>query len=144
LDSGVGLSPSFCVLYAGIAQRLGIPIYGSNIPLSMFLAYVPTKNIKKNDLKNNVSFYLNPFKAGAFYTNLSIKEHIEKNYPEESTECIGVYSNTMFILDLISTMQYSLTNSFIDKDIEIFLELDMLVVAIKRAVGEKDEKKKLS
>lgn len=131
LDSGMGYPTAFSVLYAGIAQRLGLPLYGVNMPESMFLAYVSTKNKQTDDLKNNVIFYLNPLAVGAFFTDLSIKEHLEKAHPMKTEEYIGACSNTKFILHVLDAMQYSLICSSKIDTVEKVLELNMLKKALE-------------
>lgn len=130
LNGGEGHPTAFSVLYAGIAQRLGLPLYGINLPESIFLAYVSTKN-HKIDFKNNVNFYLNPFAAGVFISNLRINEHLEKHYPKEKEEYTGACNNTQFILQVLKTMQYSfICSKKTSKTEEKIEELNVLMKAL--------------
>lgn len=52
------------ILYAIIAQRLSLPIYGVNLPEHFVLTYT--------DEKNSPLFYINPFYKGAIFTQNEI------------------------------------------------------------------------
>lgn len=64
LQSKKGNPISLSILYASVAQKLGIPIYGVNLPKNFILAY-------KDEYHNlypsgdEVLFYINPFNKGA-------------------------------------------------------------------------------
>ncbi len=63
VDSKRGNTISLAILYASIAQKLDIPIYGVNLPQNFILAFLnkPFREEKENE----VLFYINPFNSGA-------------------------------------------------------------------------------
>jgi regulator of sirC expression with transglutaminase-like and TPR domain len=66
LDSKKGNPISLCVIYMWIAQRLGMPIYGVNLPNLFVLTY------KKDELQ----FYINVFNKGLIFNKTDIDNYI--------------------------------------------------------------------
>ena len=70
LERKKGNPISICSLYSIVAQSVGIPIYGINLPKHYIVAYVdrlyanPFHDIKRN----NILFYINPFSGGEIYS----------------------------------------------------------------------------
>jgi regulator of sirC expression with transglutaminase-like and TPR domain len=59
---------SLGIIYASIAQKLGLPIYGVNLPKNFILAYKDEFYELLNpgsSLSENILFYINPFNHGA-------------------------------------------------------------------------------
>ena len=66
LDTKKGNPISLSVVYAVIAQRLGLPIYGVNLPKNFILAYkdeLPGAETF-DDMTEDVLFYINPYNRG--------------------------------------------------------------------------------
>jgi len=51
---------SLSIIYSIVAQQLGIPIYGINLPRNFVLAWLDNKG----EVNQNVCFYINPFNRG--------------------------------------------------------------------------------
>jgi regulator of sirC expression with transglutaminase-like and TPR domain len=66
LDSKKGNPISLCVIYMWIAQKLGMPIYGVNLPNLFVLTY------KKDELQ----FYINVFNKGLIFNKTDIDNYI--------------------------------------------------------------------
>ena len=107
LNSGKGYEVPFTVLYTGIAQRLGIPVYGGLMPEEIYLTYVYSNNHAHTDLKNDVIFYLNPFKVGTFFSNEQMRELQESLHPDDFEEYIGACTNIDFIMRLLDTFKHT-------------------------------------
>jgi regulator of sirC expression with transglutaminase-like and TPR domain len=58
---------SLGIIYASIAQKLGLPIYGVNLPKNFLLAYKDefTEILETESVHENILFYINPFNHGA-------------------------------------------------------------------------------
>ena len=123
LNSRKGSPLAFSVLYAGIAQRLELPIYGVNMVDSEFLAYVHSENSQTSDFKKDVQFYLNPFAEGVFFSNLQITEYVGKDYPKEIEKYIGACKNPILISQIISQMLLSYIYSDKQEKVEELLIL---------------------
>ncbi len=67
LESRRGNPISLCMVYMMVAQKLGLPIYGVNLPNLFILTY-------KAD---NVQFYINAFNRGLIFTKEDIDNYIQ-------------------------------------------------------------------
>lgn len=58
---------SLGIIYIAIAQKLGLPIYGVNLPKNFVLAYKDEFNefLNPGSTNDNILFYINPFNKGA-------------------------------------------------------------------------------
>ena len=75
LETKKGNPVSLAILYLTIAFKLGIPIYGVNLPKNFILAYVEELYPPKleTELEDKiVSFYINPYNNGAILTKREI------------------------------------------------------------------------
>jgi len=84
LESHKGNHLSMGILYMIIAQKLGIPIFGVNLPQHFVLAYVDEIHDEKYSLadEDEVLFYINPFNKGAVFTRREIEifiKHLKLN-----------------------------------------------------------------
>jgi len=79
LDTKKGNHLSIGVFYTIIAQKLGIPIFGVNLPQHFILAYVDEVHDEKLTVANEkeVLFYINPFNKGAVFTKREIEVFIK-------------------------------------------------------------------
>lgn len=127
LESHKGFPIALTVLYAGLAQRLGFPIYGVNMPDSMFLAYVYSGNPHNRDFQNDVLFYINPLTTGSFFTNLEVREYLAKLYNKDKGENKGACKNPKLILQVAKNMQYAFISSHKTRKVN---ELNVLMKAL--------------
>lgn len=79
LESKKGNHLSIGIFYTIIAQKLGIPIFGVNLPQHFILAYVDEIHDEKLSVanENEVLFYINPFNKGAVFTKREIEVFIK-------------------------------------------------------------------
>lgn len=74
LETKNGNHLSLGILYIILAQGLGIPVFGVNLPQHFILAYAD--EVKEEKLssvnENEVLFYINPFNKGAVFTQREI------------------------------------------------------------------------
>jgi hypothetical protein len=115
------------LLFAGIAQRLGIPVYGVQLPESIYLSYVYSNNPGDLDYKSDVKFYLNPFAVGMFLSPVQHKQMLEKGHPDNVELFNGACTNQNFIGQLITTMyQYFILSNKTEKREDMLLLLGAL------------------
>lgn len=69
LETRKGNPISLCVAYMLIAQKLGMPVYGVNMPNLFMLVYQPEKH---------VSLYINVFNRGRIYTRKDIEGYLQQ------------------------------------------------------------------
>lgn len=89
LEQKQGNPISLAIIYSIVAQRLGVPIFGVNLPQHFVLGYLfdkeldettPTdrnKMVKEGTL-DQVMFYINPFNKGLVFAKTNIDEFIRQ------------------------------------------------------------------
>jgi regulator of sirC expression with transglutaminase-like and TPR domain len=117
LESKKGSPLSLGMLYMILAQKLGLPICGVNLPQHFVLAYLSSTGME-NPCEDDVLFYINPFNKGAVFTRREIELFIQqlKIKPEKVhfTPC----SNSDIIRRLINNLILSYDQSGIPEKIE--------------------------
>lgn len=99
LETRKGNHLSLGILYIVLSQKLGIPIFGVNLPQHFILSYmdeVAGEKIMMED-ENEVLFYVNPFNKGAVFTkreielfikHLKLKPNVSYYKPCDNTDII--------------------------------------------------------
>ena len=115
------------MLYIIICRRLGLPVYGVDLPQHFILAYLSEPGMAEQE-KGDVLFYINPFNNGAVFTRREIDQFISqmKIKPEESfyQPC----SNAEVIRRLINNLIFSYKNRRMHEKLS---ELENLLNAFK-------------
>jgi regulator of sirC expression with transglutaminase-like and TPR domain len=98
LSSKKGNPISLCVIYMWIAQKLGMPIYGVNLPNLFVLTYK----------QNGLQFYINVFNKGLIFNKIDIDNYIAQLNltPNE------IYYNPCSILEIIRRVIRNLMMAF--------------------------------
>jgi regulator of sirC expression with transglutaminase-like and TPR domain len=109
VESKKGNPLSLSVLYAIVAQKLSIPIYGINLPQHFILAYVDIENQQDPDLDHDgqVLFYINPFSRGAVFSKKEIDSFLKQLNLESDEAFYQPCSNMDIIKRLIANLIYS-------------------------------------
>ena len=100
---------SLAIIYAGIAQQLGLPIYGVNLPRNFVLAYKDTQPLEPSSTKktNNVLFYINPYSKGTVLSYNEIDHYLDQLNIEKKTEyfepCTNLQTIAKFVEHLITS-----------------------------------------
>ena len=115
----MGNPVTLAVIYAIVAQRLNIPIYGVNLPQHFVLGYV--KDLDWPGLENyndptnetdpegsEVLFYINPFNSGLIFSKDNIIQFLQqlKIEPRDS------YFRTCSNLEILKRVMRNLTNAY--------------------------------
>lgn len=95
LDLQKGSPKALSAFYAGMAQRLGLPLYMANLPDMMVLAYVDNADEKKLLKERPVLFYVNPVTKGSIFTRRDVKYYFKESHIEDEAEnyqsCDNIY-----------------------------------------------------
>lgn len=99
------------ILYAEIAQRLGLPISCVNLPKNFVLAYqdryrVPAE--RKGKDPESILFYINPFNNGSVFSRNEIELFLSRQQLEPKPEYFLPCANTTTISQLVFNLIYSL------------------------------------
>ncbi|MDX5321840.1 MAG: transglutaminase-like domain-containing protein, partial [Bacteroidota bacterium] len=118
IDQHQGNPISLAILYSIVAQRLGIPVFGVNLPQHFILAYLfdekldettlPDRNrMIKNGELSKVMFYINPFNKGLVFTRQNIDEFVRQlkieSMPEFYLPCNNVEILKRVIRNLVNS-----------------------------------------
>jgi regulator of sirC expression with transglutaminase-like and TPR domain len=98
---------SLGILYSTIGQRLGLPIYGINLPKNYILGYKDSSDLYETS-DEDILFYINPFKGGAVLGRKEIDYFLNQHGIEPQKEFYIPCSN----LDIIARVLNNLLNSY--------------------------------
>ena len=97
-----------CV-YAYLAQQLGIPILGVNLPRHFVLCYVDL--FGKEDLsiieREDILFYINPFSKGSIFKDEEIKNFIDQLKIDHHEAFYTPCDNEAIVLRMLNNLQHS-------------------------------------
>ncbi|WP_320019313.1 transglutaminase family protein [Labilibaculum manganireducens] len=113
------------IIYAGIAQELNIPVYGINLPGSVFLCYNNESSAKSNiENTNSILFYINPIDKGTVFGQKDLQYIIKSKNIANRAQFYKLASNTSMIKRLvqheINVYKKLNLNSFIPNFKELF------------------------
>jgi regulator of sirC expression with transglutaminase-like and TPR domain len=109
LDSRKGNPLSLAIIYQVIAEDLGLPLRGVNLPNHFVLAYMDEESIGADEEAGaNVLFYVNAFSQGDILGRNEISEFLQKlNIPPQSS-----FYQPCSNIDIIRRQLNNLANSY--------------------------------
>ncbi len=110
LDSKKGSPISLGMLFIIMAQKLGLPVYGVNLPQHFILAYLTASGIE-NPGEDDVLFYINPYNKGAVFTRREIDLFIGQMKIKPDKSFFAPCSNPDIIRRLINNLVFSYNQS---------------------------------
>lgn len=112
LENRKGNPISLSIIYSVIAQRLGMPIYGVNLPKNFILCYIDENMIKNtsNHEMDNVMFYINPVNKGAILGRREIEYFIKQQKIVEHSSYFNPCSNLEIIKRVLFNLIYAYEN----------------------------------
>lgn len=141
LEKRKGNPVTLAVIYALVAQRLNIPVYGVNLPQHFVLGYVnnldwsPIERIneKPQEMGNHggldVMFYINPFNNGLIFSRENIVQFLQQLNLESKPN----YFKTCDNIEILKRVLRNLTSSY-EKE-----NKDQKVSIVKRLMDILDE-----
>ncbi len=79
LETRKGTQLSLGIIYLIVAHKVGLPIYGVNLPKSFILTYVNEfRHAHDSDPVNDILFYINPYSKGAILSRNDIDIFIDQ------------------------------------------------------------------
>ncbi len=113
LESKKGNQISLAIIYATLAQKLDIPVYGVNLPQHFILGYIDENNAEK---EYGVLFYINAFNKGAIFGKHDVDQFLRQLNLEPQPGFYSPCSNTEIIRRVIRNLISAYENlSAIDK-----------------------------
>ncbi|MCD4729054.1 MAG: transglutaminase-like domain-containing protein [Bacteroidales bacterium] len=129
LESRKGNHLSLGILYIILSQKLGIPIFGVNLPQHFILAFMDEVHGEKIVLEdeNEVLFYINPFNKGAVFTQREIELFIKHLKLKPSPSFYKPCDNISIIRRLFENVIYNYNKlGYLEKVEELKELLDVL------------------
>ncbi len=111
-------SISMGILYLILTKKLGIPVFGINLPEQFILAYIEksSENRTTKDLESDVLFYINPINKGAIFKKEQIDFFLKQLNIKSEKSCYNPCNNLIIIKRLLSELIIACENSkFSDK-----------------------------
>ncbi len=106
LDAKKGNPLSLGIIYLLIAQQLGLPVYGVNLPEHFVLAYVD-KATEFSPHEKEVLFYVNAFSKGTVFGKSDVDDFIRKLNLEQKSEYYQPCSHPDMILRMLRNVATS-------------------------------------
>ena len=101
LESKKGNQISLAIIYATLAQKLDIPVYGVNLPQHFILGYIDEQNSEKD---YEVLFYINAFNKGAIFGKHDVDQFLRQLNLEPQPGFYSPCSNTEIIRRVIRNL----------------------------------------
>lgn len=105
IDTKKGNPISLGIIYLSIADKLGLPVYGVNLPKNFILAYKNEfRQYDSQHEENDILFYINPYNKGAILGRREIDYFLKhQNIKKDKTYYVPC-SNTDIINRLINNL----------------------------------------
>lgn len=110
LETKKGSPLALGMLFIILAQKLGLPVFGVDLPQHFILVYLAGNNIE-NPGEDDVLFYINPFNNGAVFTRREIELFIGQAKIPTDRSFFEPCSNLVIIRRLISELVFSYNQS---------------------------------
>jgi len=111
LDTKKANPISLAIIYLAIAKRLGLPVYGVNLPKNFILAYINInakfENVNSVDEDNDIFFYINPFNRGAVLGKKEIDFFLKQQKIQPERSYYAPCEPSVIIQRLILNLIYS-------------------------------------
>ncbi|KPK79142.1 MAG: hypothetical protein AMS27_18320 [Bacteroides sp. SM23_62_1] len=101
---------SIAILYLIIAQKLGLPVFGVNLPKNFILAYRDDHGLMDlfSDQRENILFYINPYNKGTILGRKEIEYFLQQQQLKPQRSYFLPCTN----LEIIKRIVYNLINSY--------------------------------
>lgn len=124
LESKKGNQISLAIIYATLAQKLDIPIYGVNLPQHFILGYIDENNDEK---EHGVLFYINAFNKGAIFGKHDVDQFLRQLNLEPQPGFYSPCSNTEIMRRIIRNLISAYENLGATDKVEELKELQEIL-----------------
>lgn len=97
---------SLGLIYIVVAQRLNLPVYGTNLPVNFLLGYWP--HVPNGEVAQApVHFFINPYSSGAPLSQTEVMQFLKKQNITPAPEYFAPMNNTQIILRFINNLIFA-------------------------------------
>lgn len=110
LDSKKGNPLSLSIIYLIITQKLGLPVFGVNLPSHFILCYIDEFSVNEEaDIKDHgqILMYINPFSRGTIFNRKEIERFLTQLKIPVKQEYFEPCDNVAIIRRVINNLIYS-------------------------------------
>jgi regulator of sirC expression with transglutaminase-like and TPR domain len=108
LETKKGNQISLAIIYASLAQKLDIPVYGVNLPQHFILGYIDES--KREEQEFGVLFYINAFNKGAIFGKHDVDQFLRQLRLEPQPGFYAPCSNIEIIRRILRNLISSYEN----------------------------------
>ncbi|RAJ29805.1 transglutaminase-like domain-containing protein [Pedobacter cryoconitis] len=126
LDTKKGNQISLAIIYATIAQKLDIPVYGVNLPQHFILGYIDESKREENEF--GVLFYINAFNKGAIFGKHDVDQFLRQLNLQPLPGFYAPCSNVEIIRRIIRNLISAYENIGNPEKVEELKELQDILV----------------
>lgn len=126
LESKKGNQISLAIIYATLAQKLDIPVYGVNLPQHFILGYIDDSHEEKKEY--GVLFYINAFNKGAIFGKHDVDQFLRQLNLEPQPGFYSPCSNTEIIRRIIRNLISAYENLGSAEKVDELKELQEILI----------------
>ena len=124
LETKKGNPISLAIIYSSISQKLGLPVYGVNLPLNYILAY---QDKTYGEDADGILFYINPYNKGTVLNKKEIEFFLSEQKLEFQSDFFKPCSNITTIERILRNLYFSFEKlGYEEKSKQISNLLDIL------------------
>ena len=106
IESKKGNPLALSILYLLVAQSLGLPVYGVNLPEHFILTYLEVREGEEGNT-GKILFYINPFSKGSVFGKGDIYQFVKKLNLDPQNSYYKPCSNKDMILRMLRNISFS-------------------------------------
>ncbi|WP_075601730.1 transglutaminase-like domain-containing protein [Saccharicrinis aurantiacus] len=110
LETKKGNPISLSIIYSVIARRLGLPIFGVNLPKNFILCFLDENASLNFNRKDKVMFYINPVNKGAILGQREVEYFIKQQKLEQNDSYYLPCTNIDIIKRVLLNLLYAYKN----------------------------------
>ena len=124
LETKKGNPISLAIIYSSISQKLGLPVYGVNLPLNYILAY---QDLSYGEDADGILFYINPYNRGTVLNKKEIEYFLSEQKLELQSDFFKPCSNITTIERILRNLYFSFEKlGYEEKSKQISYLLDII------------------
>lgn len=127
LESKKGNQVSLAIIYATLAQKLDIPIYGINLPQHFILGYINEGNRER---EFGVLFYINAFTKGAIFGKHDVDQFLRQLNLQPQPGFYTPCSNTEIVRRVLRNLISAYENLGATEKIEELKQLQNILIEV--------------
>ncbi|MDB5020419.1 MAG: hypothetical protein JWQ28_1546 [Pedobacter sp.] len=125
MESKRGNQISLAILYATLAQKLDIPVYGVNLPQHFILGYIDESKRDENEF--GVLFYINAFNKGAIFGKHDVDQFLRQLSLDPMPGFYAPCSNVEIIRRILRNLMTAYENLGLHEKVAELKELQEII-----------------